>query len=182
MKEKLEKELNELRLKQKNLEKNEENYETISNEQIKSLKCIHCKENPLNKVEEYYILPCRCYLYTKLCIEEYMKKIFSDLNLNLDKCNNLYLIKLDPVNCLCGYNFSLLDLMQMVVDLEERFDLPSFKIDLNLKFKKYCMRCFTQTVSNKKIKLYIDPLFLKYLKQKHLQHHICDECDKQNTK
>ena len=74
------------------------------------------------------------------------------------------------------------DLMQITSDVEEIFGLSSFKLNLISKFKMYCMRCFKKSVGERKIKTYKDPNLFKSLQVRHLEHYVCDECEKQRIK
>jgi hypothetical protein len=75
-----------------------------------------------------------------------------------------------------------MDLLKLASYLELKLNDSSLKLEIINQFKKFCMRCFSSSSTEKMIKTYKDNKVFPYLNVKHLEHIVCNECDKQKTK
>lgn len=68
--------------------------------------------------------------------------------------------------------------------LESKLNEFSLKLEIINQFKQVCMRCFSSCRSpiETKIKTFKDNKIFSLLNLKHLEHSICNECDKQKSK
>ena len=147
---------------------------------VKKTICLVCHFN-IDKNNYYIELACKCRLCKKECFDKYFKSIEKGLEIFIDEKRNIK--GFTPLDCKCGYYYSLNSIIHMIKLMEEK-NLKSQKVIYQKYIKKYwkwkCIICgdfFCMSHNFYRLIFKDDKIDKKLLKKKtEFRHLICQEC------